>query len=1056
MKIKLLTGYVPIVCLLLVVLTILPLSVVKSQTKVNSSVIEKENSLQQSWQLSGNIIDETETPVLGATIFDKESGNGTISNINGEFNIKVTKGTVLVITYVGYQKEEIIIQNERLINVRLTEESKSLDEIVVIGYGQMKRSDITGSLATIKIDENEAAQSSSVDRLLQGKSAGVDVISGNGAPGGVISVKVRGVSTLTGNSEPLYVVDGVIMNTASQDVITQNSVNYVQESQNGLTSIDPQDIESMEVLKDASATAIYGSRGANGVVLIKTKTGSSQQGKIRVNITNDVAWISKKIPMLSGEEFVKFENEFTNMMSPPLKQTYTAGLSDSLRTIDWQDYALRTAFNQQIRLSLSNQTKNSSYYVAGGFSSYEGIIKNSGLSKGNLRVNLSQDINEKLKVNSNIGLNYVYNNWVQGSDRLGQANSSMIRSMLRKSPVIGYINNDDDSEEFLSTESPKTWFEQFEDVSEEFRSTVSLSFDYAISSHLSYQLALGGDFRHKERRQFWGPGLYSGSMSNGKATLSTLKYYMYDIQNLIFYNKTFGHNSISGTLGFTYDKNSTVNTANMTQNFFTTTLGANGVSLGAISFVPVYDIIDIAVVSSLFRLNYSLHDKYIATVTARYDGSSKFAENHKFGFFPSFAVAWRASEEDFIKKLRVFSNLKLRLSWGQSGVQTISPYATMPEFNSVQYPDYNKELQTGLVRGRLTNDHLTWETSEQYNVGLDLGFWHNRVNVNLDMYSKRSINLLQNFRVPPSSGFSTMAMNFGTIRNRGVEFMVDALLVSKKNVKWSIGGNVSFNRNKLLNIGLQPARWGMSEMIAYTGASIANQTMQVPANIFAEDYPVAMFWGYQTKGIFQLTDKENVMYNGSLIKPGEIYYADLNEDGKIDDQDKTFIGDPNPGITYGINTGIKYKRFKLDINFTGVYDRDIANINLLYEEYARGKGLNIRREAYYDAWRPDNPSNTYTRLGIDYPADFSDRFIEDGSYLRLSNVSLTWNVPVKRTGIFNSMSVSVSGRNLFIITNYKGFDPDVNSFTFNGSLVGVDFNSYPNSSSATIGLNVGF
>ena len=1008
------------------------------------------------FKISGIVLDEKNEPIIGATVMIRRSSLGTITDIDGKFSLNVTEKSVLSFSFLGYDKEDLVVGNKKNITIKLTPNSQNLDEVVVVGYGQMKRSDITGSVSNVKIDDKVASQVSSLDKLLQGKAAGVDIVSGNGAPGAAINVRIRGTGTLTGNTDPLYVVDGVIMSTASQDVRSAiGDGNYTQENQNGLTGVNPQDIQSIEILKDASATAIYGSRGAAGVVLITTKQGTSEKGKLSVNFNTDYGWLPKKMTMLDSRDFALFLNEYQTMSNPPAKIPYPLNTLDSIRSVDWQDLATNPSLSQNLRLNLSGKSAKTNYYIAGGFSNFKGIVGNTGLKKGDVRLNLTQEINSKSKITANIGLNLQTNDWTQGTERLGSGTSSMIGSMLMKPPLIGYVDATN-TDEILTTESPLTWIKQFQDRSEEFRAVGSLNFEYKFSKIFSYKLTLAGDYRNKERKQFWGPGLYLGSFSNGKAGLSTLRYYMYDIENMIFFNKTIAKNhTINGTLGVTYDNNQTTNMAVLAENYFTTSLMANGIGLGEVPYIPYYGIVNSGVFSTLGRLVYNYRNRYVATVTGRYDGSSKFAEGHKFGFFPSFAFAWRASEEKFIKDLNVFSNLKFRAGWGQTGVQTISPYSTVSQFNSVKYPTDLKTLQTGLVPSVLINDHLTWETSEQYNVGVDIGLFNNRLNLNIDAYKKTSINLLQNFQIAPSSGFSTAAMNLGSIRNNGIELTVDALLIKKKKISWSLGGNIAFNRNSLQNLGLQPAVWGNQTLVAYMGSRLSNRIMQTPANIFAEGHPVAMFWGYQSNGIYQYDDKETLIYNGAALIPGDIKYIDQNKDGVLDDKDKTFIGNPNPEFTYGISSSFTFYDFKLDVNLNGVYGRDVCNTNRLFQEYSYTRSTNIRKDSYYNAWRPDNYSNLYPKIGI-VPNEVSDRFIEDGSYLRLSNVALTWNVPVKKLTFVSGLSLSISGRNLLLLTKYTGFDPEVNSFTSNGNLVGVDFNSSPNTSSVSFGLSAGF
>jgi TonB-dependent starch-binding outer membrane protein SusC len=413
------------------------------------------------------------------------------------------------------------------------------------------------------------------------------------------------------------------------------------------------------------------------------------------------------------------------------------------------------------------------------------------------------------------------------------------------------------------------------------------------------------------------------------------------------------------------------------------------------------------------------------------------------------------SNEKFLKQFKAISDLKLRLGWGQTGVQTIGSYQTKSLYNATTYPTPTGALGTAQAPARIANKELTWETSEQFNAGIDAGFLKNRVKLTLDVYKKTSIDLLQNFPIAPSNGFGTVALNFGSIENKGVDIMLDGILIEKP-FKLSIGGNISFNRNKLLNLGLTPATRGTQVLVSYTGQGISTSILQTPANIFAEGKPIAMFWGFQTNGIVQSADANLPTYKSLKLLPGDVKFVDQNADGVINDFDKTFIGNPNPDFTYGFNASIAYKSLKLDLFFSGVSGRDIVNANYLYEGYASGQGSNVRRETYLEAWRPTKESNTFPRLGYPTPSDLSDRFIEDGSYLRLSNINLSYMITPKNKSVFSSLEFFISGRNLVLLTKYRGFDPDVNSYTGNGSLVGVDFNSYPNTKAVNFGFSANF
>lgn len=1035
------------------------------QTKTLPENIKNEPKLTSQLQFTnaeyivkGKVSDENGDAIPGVSIILEGTNRGTSTNNEGLYSISVNgPKSVLVFSFVGYLSEKVTVGNRKEVNISLTTDAKVLEEVVVVGYGEVRKSDLTGAVTSVKVDEKMASQNVSMDKLLQGRAAGVDVISGNGAPGAAINVRIRGVGTLTGNSEPLYVVDGIIMNSGGEVRQASTNGNYSQESQNGLTALNPQDIETIEILKDASATAIYGSRGANGVVLVTTKRGKSGKTAVNFRASTEVSRVSHKIEVLNGEEFALYDNEFSRLFSITPKYSETPEGLDSLKTIDWFDYSFRDAITQNYRLSFSGKAQNTSFYLAGGFSDFQGTIQNSGLQKKDLRLNLIHDVNSKFKISSNTSLIYQVNNWTQGTERLGTANASLTRSILRKSPLIGGPTVTEVAEdEFLLRESPQTWFEQFEDKSKEFRVLTNLNFDYKLSKILSYRMVLGADYRNKVRAQYFGNGLFMGAATNGRGTYSTLDYFSTEVQNLLLINPTLGkkHN-LSGTVGVTFDKNLNSQTSTVSENYFTSSLGIDGLTLGQAYYPLTLGKTEASVLSALARVVYSYDNRYFLTATGRADGSSKFAKGNQFGFFPSFALAWKVSNESFFKNIKAISDLKLRLGWGRTGVQTIGSYQTKTLYNAATYPSVTGPLNTGQVPARIANEELTWETSQQFNTGIDASFLNNKLKLNVDIYKKTSIDLLQNFPIAPSNGFNSVALNFGSIENKGIDIMLDGVIIEKP-FRVSIGGNVSINRNKLVNLGLSPAKWGTETLVAFTGTGISSNNLQAPANIFAEGKPVGMFWGYKTDGIVQSTDLINPTYRGAKLVPGDVKFIDQNADGLINDLDKTFIGNPNPDFNYGFNASISYKNLKLDVFFTGLQGRDIVNANYVYEGYASVAGSNIRREVYTEAWRPTKESNTYPRIGYLTPSDLTDRFIEDGSYLRLSNVNLSYTFFPKNKSIFSNAEFFVSGRNLLLFTKYRGYDPDVNSFTNNGLLVGVDFNSYPNAKAVTAGISVNF
>jgi TonB-dependent starch-binding outer membrane protein SusC len=1007
--------------------------------------------------ISGTVTDENRQPMRGVSISVKGQSGGTTTAENGRFTISTpsTRST-LIFTSIGYGRQEISLNNRTSVDVQLTSEAAALSDVVVVGYGTVRKTDVTGAVSTVKFNEREAAQIPSVDKLLQGRAAGVEVNTGSAAPGGAINVRIRGLSSISGGTEPLYVVDGVIVNTATQDntnslKVGTNPGNSYQEAQNGLTGINPQDIESIEVLKDASATAIYGSRGANGVVLITTKQGRAGKGKVVFSSSIDFARVSKTMPMLDGYEFAKFRNE--------LRTTGPFYDLKKIQPINWQEDIFRTGITTNNRLAFSGRTEKSNYYLAFGYLNNDGIIPTTGVKQGDLRFNLTQDVSTKLRISTRTNLLYRRNSMTQSVEQMGSSSNSIIRQILSKEPLLDTVSTtvlsiDED------VEGPRAWLKEYDDMTKEFRVFQSLSLEYKLSEAFSLRALGGGDVRQKDRHRWFGKDLGQGKLTNGQLGVSNLKSYNYNLEAMLLFNQSYGRHRLNGTAGVTYDNSDLQNTYTVNEDFFTEDLRIYGMGTGAKVYPQFEDFTRSSILSTLARMVYSYNDKYVITATGRYDGTSRFAEGKKWGFFPSLAVAWRASEEDFIKNLNVFSTLKPRFGYGLTGNQAISPYSTVARYRAAYYSTGNGTVAVGAVPASIPNQYLTWETSSQVNVGLDAGIFNDRLTFTVDLYHKKTSDLLQSFTIPTSTGFSTFPSNKGSIENKGLEITLQGLVIDRA-VKWNLGGNIAFNKNKIVDLGQPEGQFGSQKLKAFTGTTVAGGSeFSTYGNIFAEGYPVGMFFGYQTRGIYQTADVTSspLKYFGTPLKAGDIYFVDKNGDGNITDLDKDFIGNPNPKFNYGINSSLIYKQLSLSVFINGVYGNKIANGNKLkIENTGTGgtNGLNITKEAYYLAWSTTNPGGTMPRLGY-YNGNFTDRIVEDGSYLRLGMVTLGYRLPVSKLRLFSALDVFVTGRNLLTVTNYTGYDPEVNSFANETQRRGVDWSSYPNTRSLACGLNVTF
>ncbi len=1032
--------------------------------------------------VNGTVADKMGIPIPGVTVLEKGTTNGTITDPDGVYRLKLTSETAtMVYSFIGFTTQEIAFSGKNRINVVLEEEMKDLNEVVVIGYGEVRKRDVTGSITSVKEKDEIARQYASVDMLLQGRAPGLQVVGNAGNPGGAVSVRIRGTNSLRGNNEPLYVVDGVIISSAGSDVANPSTdANEIQSQQNGLSGLNPQDIERIEVLKDASATAIYGSRGANGVVLITTKSGAvSEKGKAKINVYATTEWnvFSKKIDLLDGVGYAMYHNEdaalkgFKPKYHIDGKSVYpilydadenpTVG-DLSLKTIDWQDeiYTVNLSHNEGISISGGND-KNK-YYLSAGFSNQKGIVETTDIKRGDLRLNLNQDLNKRLKLDTRLGMMYQVGSFAQGGSKSG-GQRSFTKQVLSYRPIPGFASSEDDLE--LEVSNPYSWLTDFEDNTKEIRLNASLAATYTLMQGLKFKSSIGIDYWKKDRVKWYGTEVFVGQKENGLANYSYMDRYAYVIDNLLMYDKRINSNhQINAVAGVTYDGVSNQNRLYEVSNFADKSLGAEYPESGQTVLRP-FSILngEEAVFSVLARVNYSLKDKYVFTASYRADQSSKFATDNQWGFYPAVAFAWRLMEEPFVKDLNLFYNLKLRMGWGQTGNQAISAYQTLETYVSSNYVNADNSNVAGSVPARIPNKKLKWEYGEQYNVGLDLGFMSGRINGAVDFYLKNTRDLLMEKQLPSSTGFRSMFINQGQIQNKGFEMSVDALVLERKDWSLSIGGNLGINRNEVKALDLAPTTVYLNkkatEAVLYYGNAVSTGTyFKQPANVFMEGQPMGMFWGYQTSGIYQdeASAANGPLVNGNSNLPGDVIFVDQNGDGNIDDMDKTIIGNPNPDFTYGINLSFRYKRFNLDALFNGVQGNEIVNGYNMELAYAEGNSNNILSDAYYKAWRPEAPSNAYPRVGYRFNTLFSDRLVEDGSYFTLNNLTIGYDVPVSKLKMFSKINVYASGKNLFTISDYSGYNPQITSFMNDGTIMGVDWTGSPNVRTYLVGLNLTF
>ena len=1042
---------------------------------------------QGSHTVKGTVKDSNGDPVIGAAVMlDGVTGTGSVTDMNGNWQFSYSqsagKKARLRVSCLGYAEQVLEVGDRTVINITLEEDAEELEDAVVVGYGSMRRSDLTGSVTSVRIDETEASQNASLSSLLQGRAAGVQVTNNSASPDAGVSIQIRGASSFNSGSEPLYVVDGIIINTSGETSLMSGNLggdnSGQDEATNGLMGINPMDIASVEILKDASATAIYGSQGANGVILITTKTAMRDKPVITASVGVDFSTPYKKQPMLSFNEYVDY---LRALVDSPIVQTYNPDIGNTARSrlnvvrndyfynryepIDWQDYLMRTAVNQRYYVSVAGKPKNSNYLFSIGYNDTQGIIKTTGFKNLTVRLNMEHNLSKKVLIGMRSGVSYLNSKLTQGAS-IGTltAATSLMRSMLTSAPYSKILDYDDEGDvvDLGNDENqqygPNRWMQGFVNNRVEYRVNPSVYVLYKFYPGFSVRSTFGGDYRVTEQSKFKSRLLTSNPTGSTAAIAHTDRLaWNWDTQ-LNIYKRFKKVHLLQGTVGMSMSQQGT--TIQTTEGANIDEWKAKEKSLNAAAYgYFTYSEASSSLMSFFTRAIYNYADRYVLTTTFRADGSSRFVGKNKWGFFPSAAFAWRVSKEPWFK-VPAISMLKLRLGWGQVGNQNIASYATIYNYTSSYYPDHgNAAAQKALITttSNLPNRDLKWETTEQTNLGLDLGVFEGRLTFSADAYYKKTRDLLQTKTLAPSAGLDNPWVNMGSILNKGLEFTLDAVPIKIGDWEWSLGGNISFNQNRILSINpdgiendwiyLSPddrqfVSFFYGDRIGY------GNVMNTFLNIFVEGQPMSLFYGIPTNGIVQegqmgipYSDSDN-SYRG----PGAIDYIDVNKDGYITEEDRTIIGDPNPLFTYGFNTSLRWKSLSLTATFVGVYGNDLYNVNKMMDTNTSYVMTNVTRATVNDQWTPENPNTWYPALGALNGTDVkwsSDRYVEDGSYLRLSNLSLSYDIPIKKKNFFiRGVNLTASGSNLWIWTKYSSWDPDVNSY---GGIrrKGADMGSYP-------------
>jgi TonB-linked SusC/RagA family outer membrane protein len=1056
---------------------------------------DRAQNVQQTKRITG-VVSDAAGPIIGANVLEKGTTNGVITGIDGDFSLSVKPGATLVISYLGYTTQEIKVGSQSIINVTLKEDTEMLDEVVVVGYGTMKKSDLSGASVSMGEDKIKGSIITNLDQSLQGRAAGVTAVSTSGAPGSSSSIRVRGQATINANAEPLYVIDGVIVQSGGQsgadyglgDALGNGSVSTISP----LSTINPQDIVSMEILKDASATAIYGAQGANGVVLITTKRGKAGEAKFSYDGMVAVQRQTKRLDTMNLREYANFYNDLVNM-GEATASNYLSDPSLLGKGTNWQDAIFQTALQHQHQISAQGGSDKVQYYVSGSYMNQDGTIIGSNFERLSVRTNLDAQLKKWLKM----GLSATFSN-TDESLKLADSDEGLINYSLTTIPSIPIYNVDGSyssvSQEGYSNPNPVAMALMDDILLNRKKLTGNIFFEVTPIKNLVWHAELGYDVS-SSKGETYEPMIDLGTWNraSNQSTVQKNSSTFWQLKNYVTYNGNIDKHNYTVMLGqecwqSNYDYSSISNTNLPSDEVHNPALGDGTPSIN-------YGFGSSSMASFFARLNYNYDDRYLATYTYRYDGSSNFGPANRWAGFHSLAGSWRFTNEKFMEGTKSWlSNGKLRLGWGQTGNSNIGGYKWGVSM-SIMNTDFGKSYRPA----NIANTGIKWESQEQVNVGLDLGFLQDRVNLTFDWYRKESKDMLMQLQLPSymgtsGNGSSALAApwgNYGTIRNTGYEITLSTHpLVGK--FQWDSDMQISVNRNKLVALSGTSA----AQIVGYGQWSDVVSVTNVGESLYS-------FYGYVCDGVYKdLEDLEtspkpakypsNGVFNkNNTVWVGDIKYKDLNGDGVIDENDRTNIGSPMPKFTFGWTNTFRYKNFDLSVFINGsvgnkVYNYlkmklthmnsswtnqlvDVNNRTTLTaidpdKDYTYGVNVNgVTVWHWYDDITNVKVANTSSlpRATINDPNDndrISDRYIEDGSYVRLKNITLGYTFPkrtIQKLHIEN-LRLYANIQNLLTITGYDGYDPEIGASTASANVMGLDNGRYPSPTVYSFGLNISF
>lgn len=1049
--------------------------------------------MAQKVPVSGTVSNQT-GPVIGASVIEKGTTNGTMTDNDGHFTLTVSKGAVIEISSIGYKTQEITVGAQTNFTVTLSEDNEFLDEVVVVGYGSMKKSDLAGASVSMKESDLKGSIISSLDQSLQGRAAGVTAVTTSGAPGSSSSIRVRGQATINANAEPLYVIDGVIVqgggNTGADfglgDALGNGKVSTISP----LSTINPADIVSMEILKDASATAIYGAQGANGVVLITTKHGKSGEAKFSYDGMVAMSRQAVRLNMMNLREYAQYYNEMIEEGGIDETNPYYATPSLLSKGTNWQDEIFRTAWQHQHQLSAQGGSDKVQYYVSGSYMDQQGTIIGSNFNRFSVRTNLDAQLKKWLK----LGVNATY---AITNDNLKLADSTegLIYFSLTTIPDIPVydVNGNYSStiREGYTSPNPVALAMMDEILLKRKKLSGNIYAELTPIKHITWRTELGFDMGESDANRYK-PMIDLGGWVRSQNSISYQKNsnYFWQLKNYLTYANQWGKHSVTAMVGqecweskWNYLSGSNTDLPSDEVHNVALATGTPSISSGFGSS---------SMASFFTRETYNYGDRYLGTYTYRYDGSSNFGPKNRWAGFHSVALAWRFSNEKFFEPVKkVIDNGKLRLGWGQTGNSSIGSYAWGAAITRMP-----SALGMGFRPSNIPNTSIRWESQEQYNVGLDLGFFNGRLNLTVDAYYKRSDDMLMSMQLPSymgtqgnvSSKLQAPKGNYGSIENKGLEITLDAHPVQLKNFSWDSNFQISFNKNKLLSLS-------DTENATLVGYGQFGDVVCVSEI----GKPLYNFYGYKVEGVYKdLDDIQNsakpakypsdgVFSRGSTVWVGDIKYKDVDENGIIDERDRTDLGSPLPKFTFGWTNTFRYKNLDLSIFLNGSYGNKVMNYNSLTLTHMNSTWTNqlqsvVSKRArlepidptivyadgskwfdHIDNVRVKNPGTKIPHASINDPNDndrISDRYVEDGSFLRIKNITLGYTFPkaLLNKAKIENLRVYVNIQNLYTFTKYTGYDPEVGASTqdSSGLTFGLDNGRYPSPAMYSFGLNITF